>query len=300
MGLLVCAWLAAATLSPAAALLSPLRTTQTRCAPRRSVAVEEAPQPLAFAPLEFTAPLPVSVPAAPPKPKLRVAAPSSSKRLVFGLAFLTGLADIVLFRKYRTFSTMMTGNTMWMAAAVVNTQWRTAAYYLSIIFAYVGGLAAFRVLDTQVGEQGSATFAAAPAVALLFAASDLLSWKRPLDLCSPMLLLAAAFGIINSVGQDVAGLLTFVVTGHMTKLTAMAVDRLGGKGESSTMQAQDLAAAARSVGVIGAFFGGAMCGAVVLSRWPKLLDRGMATMIGMQFGALFLWQFSRGKQLTVA
>jgi uncharacterized membrane protein YoaK (UPF0700 family) len=172
-------------------------------------------------------------------------------------------------------------------------------YYLSIIFAYVGGLAAFRVLDTQVGEQGSATAVSAPLVAILFALSDVLSWKRPTDLCSPMLLLAAAFGIINSVGQDVAGLLTFVVTGHMTKLTAMAVDRLGGK-DVSPVQAKDLAAAARSVGVIAAFFGGAMCGAVVLSRWPKLLDRGLATIIGVQFGALFLWQFSRGKKLKLA
>jgi uncharacterized membrane protein YoaK (UPF0700 family) len=68
-----------------------------------------------------------------------------------------------------------------------------------------------------------------------------------------MILLATAFGLVNSVGQQASGTLTFVVTGSMTQLANQFVDRVSKKLTSADKHAVVLNSA-----VIGSLFSGAL------------------------------------------
>jgi hypothetical protein len=128
-------------------------------------------------------------------------ATTGQKRLASGMAFLTGWADVALYFKYKTFATMMTGNSMWMAQAAVESRYTDVCYYFSVIVCYVLGIAAFRLSNLKIKSK-SLTYFCAPAVMALFVGSDFimnLTSKRWL----PVTLLATGFGIINSVGSEV-------------------------------------------------------------------------------------------------
>mmetsp|Transcript_34718 Transcript_34718/g.64031 ORF Transcript_34718/g.64031 Transcript_34718/m.64031 type:complete len:131 (-) Transcript_34718:101-493(-) len=103
-------------------------------------------------------------------------------------------------------------------------------------------------------------------------------------------MLSAAFAVINSVGSEVGGTLTFVLTGHMTKLTALGVDRVSRTAGRKNLTDGDKSAAARCLLVIGAFFRGALWACGLAARAPRLIERGAFSAMGLLYGLTFLWQ----------
>jgi uncharacterized membrane protein YoaK (UPF0700 family) len=208
------------------------------------------------------------------------------KRLATGMAFLTGWADILLFLKYKTFATMMTGNLMWLATATVEGNLKNVGYYSSVIASYIFGLTAFRRMDFSLRKK--CLRICALLVAGLFVGSDLIyaltSYKSR---WLPVMMLASGFGVINSIGTEVAGTLTFVVTGHMTRLIHVAVDRCSrSRGGRKRLSDADKEGVKLNSAVIGGFFGGALFASFLNQSF---LLPGAFSMLGLLYGVLFYW-----------
>lgn len=177
---------------------------------------------------------------------------------------------------------------MWMANAVIDKRYRDMAYYATVIFSYLCGLAAFRKADLSLKKKSLPICALA--VAALFCGSDcvhclLTDGARWV----PMSMLALGFGIINSVGAEVAGTLTFVITGSMTRLVNQFVDRVSRTAGRKKLTEADKLAAIQQSSVVMGFFGGALLGCFLNSL--NLLHKfGNFSMLGFLYAALFLWQ----------
>jgi uncharacterized membrane protein YoaK (UPF0700 family) len=209
------------------------------------------------------------------------------KRLAMGMAFVTGWADVALFLKYKSFATMMTGNTIWMAHATIESRYKDAFYYASLMVSYIFGVAAFRKVDL---EDRSIRFCGL-AVMVLFVLSDIIQHVTSTRWI-PMILLATAFGLTNSVGQQESGTLTFVVTGSMMKLANQFVDRVSRKAGRKKLTSADKQAVVLNTAVIGSFFTGSLWAFFLQSQ--QLLNRfGVFSLMGGIYGALFLWRDTR-------
>jgi len=195
-------------------------------------------------------------------------------------SFLTGWGDVALFVRYKTFATMMTGNVIWLAQALVQNNWNRVGYYTSVIVSYLAGITAFRKADLSLKQRTM------PLCSILVAALFVLSEAIYLNGILPWLpicLLSFGWAIVNSVGTEVAGTLTFVLTGHMTKITHQFVDRL-------SADRKDLCATSllQNATVLFGFSAGAL--------WACALRRLFGTVplefpaLGILYGLLFLWQ----------
>lgn len=215
----------------------------------------------------------------------------SKKILGSSMAFLTGWSDIALFTKYKGFATMMSGNTIWMALAVIESRYKDVAYYASLIACYCAGVGSFRRSDLTLKSK-SLTLVCAPIAMAFFIGSDILSscvggrWL-------PMMLLATGFGVINSVGAEVAGSLTFVITGHLTRLTNMFVDRVS---RTAGRKKLDKEARDMNLSIFGSFFMGAFTACAIAAsakrgeRLGSWLWKYTFSIVGVLYGLLFLRQ----------
>ena len=171
---------------------------------------------------------------------------------------------------------------MWLATAAVEQRYKDVAYYVSIIASYLLGIASFRRLDLTMRKK-TMRFCAF-VVMVLFIGSDVLHYATSTRWI-PVLMLALAYGIINSIGPEVAGTLTFVVTGHMTKITHQVVDRFSRKRGRKERTAADKVAAALDSAVIGGFFSGALV-ACFLEKQQTTYS-GVWSLLGVLYGVLF-------------
>jgi len=218
----------------------------------------------------------------------------SKKSLGSAMAFLTGWADIALFTKYKGFATMMSGNTMWMALAVIESRYKDVAYYASLIACYCAGVGMFRRADLTYKSK-SLTLVCAPIATSLFVGSDILNsyiggrWL-------PMMCLAIGFGVVNSVGAEVAGSLTFVITGHLTRLTNMFVDRFSRAAGRMKLTDADKTARNMNLSIFGSFLAGAGTACAIAAsakgggKLGSWIWKYTFTILGVSYGLLFLRQ----------
>jgi hypothetical protein len=165
------------------------------------------------------------------------------------MAFLTGFANLTLYTKFRSFATMVTGNTMWMALAATESRPLDVAYYISVIGSYLVGTCIFRNINLSPKHKTNLLPLSAGIITALFGLGDWIHYHGPsvlpflfvptttalstsisissLPRWIPMMLFATAFGVTNQVGQEVSGTLTFVITGHLTRLSHILVDQWG-------------------------------------------------------------------------
>eukprot|EP00543_Licmophora_paradoxa_P004732 CAMPEP_0202454346 /NCGR_PEP_ID=MMETSP1360-20130828/12112_1 /ASSEMBLY_ACC=CAM_ASM_000848 /TAXON_ID=515479 /ORGANISM="Licmophora paradoxa, Strain CCMP2313" /LENGTH=228 /DNA_ID=CAMNT_0049073649 /DNA_START=279 /DNA_END=965 /DNA_ORIENTATION=+ len=206
------------------------------------------------------------------------------------LAFMTGCADIFFINKYETFCTMMTGNLLWICRSITEANFPRVGYYLSVIAAYIFGLVAFQKAELTWDER-SVSKVCAPLISTLFILADTLSFYFPTVRLPSAMMLSFAYGVINSIGTEIAGTLVFVVTGHMTKLTQMYTDRIGRQAGKKKLGEKEKAAALQSCLVIGGFAMGGLASCVAYNTFPSLLTQwGGFTILGVLYGLLFLWQ----------
>lgn len=183
----------------------------------------------------------------------------------------------------------MTGNLMWFATALSEANLPSAIYYVTVITSYIAGLISFRKAELTFQQKSLSKFCA-PLILSLFVLADALSSTLGIRWPSAALL-SFGFGIINSVGTEIAGTLAFVVTGHMTKLTQMFTDRISRQAGKKTITETQKETAKQSWTVIGGFGSGAFAACVAHKLFPQLLSRwGGFTILGLFYGLLFLWQ----------
>lgn len=223
----------------------------------------------------------------PPEKSNPFAKMERKRRLATGMAFLTGVADLALFMKYKSFATMMTGNTMWMALAMIEQRYMDVAYYASVIASYLAGLSIFR--KTTLSWKEKTLPICAFLVATLFVGSDVM-FKLYQSRWIPMMMLAAGFGIANSVGSEVTGTLTFVITGHMTRLTNQVVDRFSKTAGRKKFTLGDKQTFIQNFSIICGFFGGAAFAGVLKSKGILMEKIGVFSGIGLTYAGLFLWK----------
>ena len=78
------------------------------------------------------------------------------RRLTTGMAVLTGWADVCMFQTFGCFCSMLTGNMLWMAKALVEGELRRVGYYASIFLSYNLGVGLFRRLDIKYRKRQEA------------------------------------------------------------------------------------------------------------------------------------------------
>lgn len=207
------------------------------------------------------------------------------KRLATLMAFMTGWADYIFITKYNFFATMMTGNSMKMANALVRGSFVDASFFATVIASYIIGVGAFRRAELSYKDHAlNGLFA--PVVAGCFLWSDYLSWANPAAKFLPAILLSFSWGIINSVGSEVTGTLIFVVTGAMTRLSNFMVDRISRTAGRKKIPKEGML---MSLSVIGGFILGAAWSVFLSIRAPQLTTRGAFSIMGGIYGLLFLW-----------
>lgn len=200
------------------------------------------------------------------------------------MAFMTGWADYIFIKKYNFFATMMTGNSMKMANALVDGRITDTFFFLSVIISYIVGVGIFRRAELSYKDKAlNGLFA--PVVAGCFMWSDYLSFVGASKFI-PGILLSFAWGIINSVGSEVTGTLIFVVTGAMTRIANMIVDRISRTAGRKKIPKEGFL---MSTSVIGGFILGAAWSAILSVKAPKLTSRGVFSIMGAMYGLLFLW-----------
>lgn len=198
---------------------------------------------------------------------------------------------------------MHTGNTMKMAIAIINGQYHDTAFYLTIILSYMMGVGIFHYYHvvelSSYTNKGIIHALFAPIVATCFVVSNHLlllpnataaaAAAAPKFKFIPAILLSFAWGIINQIGNNVTGTLIFVVTGAMTRISTMIVDRLSPSAGRSKTIPKDNLLLALSV-IIGFILGaaGSACVSVHMSQ-QHYLNREAFSIIGVIYGLLFLW-----------
>jgi len=214
-----------------------------------------------------------------------IKADDGKKRLAAGMAFLTGWANVTLFLKYKGFATMMTGNSFKLANALVDRRVRDVCLFVGLICSYMFGVGAFRRAELSFKNK-SLHGLMAPLVAGAFIGSDYVGLIKPSCQFLPATMLAFAFGIINSIGTEVTGTLIFVVTGAMTRLSNMIVDRISRTAGRKKIPKEG---ALMSLSVIGGFILGAAWHTLLNKKAPELVSHGAASIIGGIYGLFFLW-----------
>ena len=173
---------------------------------------------------------------------------------------------------------------MKMALALVEGRLVDTFFFLSVITSYIVGVGTFRRAELSYKDKAlNGLFA--PIVVGCFMCSDYLSYIGASKFL-PGILLSFAWGIVNSVGSEVCGTLIFVVTGAMTRVANMIVDRI-----SSTAGRKKIAKEGMlmSLSVISGFILGAAWCAILSIKAPELLTRGSFSIMGIMYGLGFLW-----------
>jgi len=231
-----------------------------------------------------------------------------NKRLAAGMCFLTAWADMVLNAKLATFCSMLTGNTLWMIKALSELRMMDGLYYFLVIASYGAGAAMYRTWQQTTGSSNKPPRRLLPTIAaivtLSFVAADrfMAHSSQGLFLLAkwlPACLLSFGFSLVNLVGQETAGTMTFVVTGHITKLVHAVVD----DRRAQQLQAQSargmIQRLKQQTGVVtnaaalAGFIGGAMFSNYLrLSGIKTMAGLGEFAWIGLFMGGLFLWKDS--------
>ena len=203
---------------------------------------------------------------------------------------------------------MHTGNAMKMASAIVNGQYHDTIFYLSIILSYMVGVGIFHRVQLSSSynrDRGSSGgiihgLVFAPIVATCFILSDHLLLPSAATATAttvattkffkfiPAILLSFAWGIINRIGNIVTGTLIFVVTGAMTRISTMIVDRLSQSAGHKSISKDNLLL---PLCVILGFIFGAGWSVFISVHMPQqhILNQSAFSIIGVIYGLLFLW-----------
>lgn len=215
---------------------------------------------------------------------------SNFDNLIFSaFAFTSGWANVVCFVLYKSFASMMTGNTMSIMFAIARRRWVDSAFFLAMVFNYVAGVMFFRLFD--VGPDPHSQISGAAAVIFsIFLVHDVLACVVPGSRWIA-LLVAFGFGFVNAATSETLGVVTCMVTGHWQKLANALSDLL-----TTGLSHPQRAAAFSSLFILLGFCAGVASGSVVMAS--PFSVRPVLSTVGAAFAFLFL-QFNRRRRMQV-
>lgn len=215
-----------------------------------------------------------------PPPAATTADNDDKSLLIDGLAFMAGVTDVACFSRFSSYCNMMSGTTIQLAASLGALNALDALYYAGVLLCFVAGVGGYRVVDLR-RQRRLTPSAVAPAVLLLFIASDVLLGRPRLSRVA-LYTLATACGLINAVSSEVTGTITSMVTGHVQRLSNALVDWAApGELASATR-----AAASRSLRVLATFILGVVAGVRVFGTFGKPLPTYCFTSLGLIYAAM--------------
>ena len=201
--------------------------------------------------------------------------------LVNGLAFGVGWTNVMCLLKYRTFGTMMTGNTIWLAQSIVRRRWTDMGFYIAVILSFCFGNLLFRAVNFLLRIPRAAT-RLAPVCVVLTVAQDAVIASR-----WAVLLLSGVLGLVTALANDYDGVVCNMVTGHIARC-ADAIFQSTTVGLSK--KERQLARA--SATVLLTFCLGVSCATVLVLRHsldkPKPFQPPIFSPLGLVFAALLL------------
>ena len=101
-----------------------------------------------------------------------------SKLIIYFLSYLAGISDVILFRRYTIFPTMMTGNLIKMLDAGITGNYNNVRFFAGCIIAYVIGSGGFaRVERRRRYGKISTGRLLAPVVFFGFVAAEVSTWN---------------------------------------------------------------------------------------------------------------------------
>mmetsp|Transcript_1137 Transcript_1137/g.2502 ORF Transcript_1137/g.2502 Transcript_1137/m.2502 type:complete len:333 (-) Transcript_1137:136-1134(-) len=178
--------------------------------------------------------------------------------ICFTLAFLTGYVDIVCYLRWHAFATMMTGNVLLFSRNLAGDD-TAGLLHLSIILAYVAGIAVYKVIIRKVSHRTALTFA--PFLALCILLVELLDWWADVERHPRYLivLMAPIFAVQTTLCLEAGlGTVTASVTAHTHNLMRCVFQFL-----ICELRPSDKKKLSLSLAVILGVAGGAVIGAIV-------------------------------------
>ena len=101
-----------------------------------------------------------------------------SKLTIYFLSYLAGISDVILFRRYAIFPTMMTGNLIKMLDAFITCNYNNVVFFAGCIIAYVIGSGGYaRVERRRRYGKISTGRLLAPVVFFGFVAAEVSTWN---------------------------------------------------------------------------------------------------------------------------
>jgi uncharacterized membrane protein YoaK (UPF0700 family) len=211
-----------------------------------------------------------------------------------GLAFLSGWADVMTWKKFGVYANMMTGCTINLARALVTQQLEGVSFFASMIVAYTIAWTLFSMIILKYPERfSSPSRAAVPLILPCFIAADAFVIGFP-DSRFPALFLSIGFAALNAVSLKVGGHVTQMVTGHLQRIGVDLADSASGN-----LQPERAGVTRSSAVVYVSFF----CGVLASSAILKLLEtKGFEialrvvtsfTFLGTFISLLLVWQGGR-------
>lgn len=200
------------------------------------------------------------------------------------LAFVAGWYDVLCFQQYKCYANMMTGNTLNMLFKLGNFDFGADTQILAMAIAnFCGGFTLFKYADHVLNGRYSCSLFA-PVVLALFGAADHYRLKHPSSR-APLLFLAVAGGIINSVSAEKAKAATNMMTGHYQKLSSDLADLMA---EGATPQQK--ASAAHSVKICLTFWAAVTVGMASynVKHGFKVLSQRKFSIVGGLYALLLL------------
>ncbi|KAL7556509.1 hypothetical protein ACA910_000972 [Epithemia clementina (nom. ined.)] len=143
----------------------------------------------------------------------------------------SGAANVVTFKTFGFYASMMTGNIMRLCMSLVDLRLGDAVFFASTVMSYTAGAAFFRFLTIRherswhkcrrrLFGQVSLT------VLLMFAIADLLGHVLPVPERWMGLFLGLGFGFVNAVSVEETSVITWAATGHINKIAMGIIDGL--------------------------------------------------------------------------
>ena len=133
------------------------------------------------------------------------------------LAFLAGWVDLAAIRTFKMYASMMTGNWVNLSARIAAQDDKDLLLLVSTLGMFSLGYMAFHLLQTKTNATttkstlvlGCSTFILASMCAV-----DYFRMQHPASRW-PVVLLALASGMVNSISSAKAGMITNMMTGHL-------------------------------------------------------------------------------------
>eukprot|EP00522_Entomoneis_paludosa_P013562 CAMPEP_0172461590 /NCGR_PEP_ID=MMETSP1065-20121228/41071_1 /TAXON_ID=265537 /ORGANISM="Amphiprora paludosa, Strain CCMP125" /LENGTH=346 /DNA_ID=CAMNT_0013216973 /DNA_START=223 /DNA_END=1260 /DNA_ORIENTATION=- len=210
--------------------------------------------------------------------------------LRYSMVFTAGFADVLSFKMFGFYASMMTGNCIRFCTALAELRLQDALFFSLSIMSYTSGSILFQWVNRQLEYQDKRSKLQTFSIVSLslFVMGEIMFRLVPLkrECLGPFL--SAGFGFMNTLCASETAVVNFAVTGHIHKVGLSIVDStlLGRGGDSKKTKGSR-----SSLKVIGIFLTSMFLTALAWEKAPPavktLLEAPSPPPVGLFFGILY-------------